>query len=222
MTENLENSAVATGLEKVSSHSNPKERQRQRMFQLPYNKAHFTCQQGYVQNPSSQVSALLEPRTSRCPSWIWQRQRNQRSNCQHPLDHRKTKGIPEKTSTSVSLTMLKTLCGSQQTVENSERDGNTRPLYIPPEKSVYRLRSNSSNWTWNSRLVPDRKRSTSIKQKQIFFLKLSCFFDDPMDVGNLISGSSAFSKTSWNIWKFTVHVLLKPGLENFEHYFTSV
>ena len=54
------------------------------------------------------------------------------------------------------------------------------------------------------------------------FLVLSCFFDDPADIGNLISGSSAFSKTSLNIWKFTVHVLLKPGLENFEHYFTSV
>ena len=54
------------------------------------------------------------------------------------------------------------------------------------------------------------------------FLELSCFFDDPVDVGNLISGSSAFSKTSLDIWKFTVHVLLKPGLENFEHYFTSV
>ena len=52
------------------------------------------------------------------------------------------------------------------------------------------------------------------------FLELSCFFDDPADVGNLISGSSAFSKTSLTIWKFTVHVLLKPGLENFEHYFT--
>ena len=49
-----------------------------------------------------------------------------------------------------------------------------------------------------------------------------CFVDDPVDVGNLISGFSAFSKTSLNIWKFTVHVLLKPGLENFEHYFTSV
>ena len=54
------------------------------------------------------------------------------------------------------------------------------------------------------------------------FLELSCFFDDPMDVDNLISGSSAFSKTSLNIWKFTVHVLLKLGLENFEHYFTSM
>ena len=54
------------------------------------------------------------------------------------------------------------------------------------------------------------------------FLKLSCFFDDPADVGNLISGSSAFSKTSLNIWKFMVHISLKPGLESFEHYFISV
>ena len=54
------------------------------------------------------------------------------------------------------------------------------------------------------------------------FLELSCFFDDPADAGNLISGSSAFSKTGLNIRKFTVHILLKPGLENFEHYFISV
>ena len=56
----------------------------------------------------------------------------------------------------------------------------------------------------------------------VFFLKFSCSFDDAMDVGNLISDSSAFSKTSLNTWKFTVHILLKRGLENFEHYFTSV
>ena len=54
------------------------------------------------------------------------------------------------------------------------------------------------------------------------FLELSCFFNDPMDVDNLISGSSAFSKYSLNIWKFTVHDLLKPGLENFEYYFASM
>ena len=60
------------------------------------------------------------------------------------------------------------------------------------------------------------------KAEKDVFLELSCFFDDPANVGNLISGSSAVSKTSLNIWKFTVHVLLKPGLENFEHYFTSV
>ena len=54
------------------------------------------------------------------------------------------------------------------------------------------------------------------------FMELSCFFNDPADVGKSISGSSAFSISSLNIWKFTVHVLLKPGLENFEHYYTSV
>ena len=54
------------------------------------------------------------------------------------------------------------------------------------------------------------------------FLELSCFFDDPANIGNLVSGSSAFSKSSLNIWKFMVHILLKTGLENFEHYFASV
>ena len=54
------------------------------------------------------------------------------------------------------------------------------------------------------------------------FQELCCFFDDPADVGNLIFGSSTFSKTILNIWKFTVHMLLEPSLENFEHYFTSV
>ena len=60
------------------------------------------------------------------------------------------------------------------------------------------------------------------KEEVAVFLQFSCFFNDPADVGNLISGLSAFSKSSLNIWKFTVHVLLKPGLENFEHYFTSM
>ena len=54
------------------------------------------------------------------------------------------------------------------------------------------------------------------------FLELSCFFDDPVDVGNLISGFSAFPKSNLNIWKFMVRVLLKPGLKNFEHYFVSM
>ena len=61
-----------------------------------------------------------------------------------------------------------------------------------------------------------------VNKAEIDVLELSCFFDDPADVGNLISCSSAFSKTSLNIWKFMVHVLLKPGLENFKHYFASV
>ena len=54
------------------------------------------------------------------------------------------------------------------------------------------------------------------------FLELSCFSDDPADVGNLISGFSDFSKTNLNIWRFSVHILLKPGLENFEQYFSSM
>ena len=62
-----------------------------------------------------------------------------------------------------------------------------------------------------------------VKKAEIdVFLEFSSFFHDPVDVGNLISGSSAFSETSLNIRKFMVHVLLKPGLENFEHYFTSM
>ena len=60
-----------------------------------------------------------------------------------------------------------------------------------------------------------------VKEADVF-LDLSCFFDDPTDAGNLISGSAAFSKANLNIWKFMVHILLKPRLENFEHYFTSV
>ena len=71
--------------------------------------------------------------------------------------------------------------------------------------------------------VPGTTSSDIVNKAEVdVFLELSCFFDDPVDVGNLISGSSAFSKTSLNIWKFTVHILLKPGLESFEHYFASV
>ena len=86
MPANLENSAVAIGLEKVRFHCNPKEGQCHRMFQLLDNCAHFTCQQGKVQNPSSQASKVCELRTCRCSSWIQKRQRSQRSNCHDPLD----------------------------------------------------------------------------------------------------------------------------------------
>ena len=70
---------------------------------------------------------------------------------------------------------------------------------------------------------PHSQRFGIVSKAEIdFFLELSCFFDDPADVVNLISGLSVFCKTSLNIWKVTVDVLLKPGLENFEHYFTSM
>ena len=72
-------------------------------------------------------------------------------------------------------------------------------------------------------VIPTAKGFGIVNKAEIdVFLEPSCFFDYPAEVGNLISGSSAFSKTSLNILKFTAHVLLKPGLENFEHYFTSV
>ena len=72
-------------------------------------------------------------------------------------------------------------------------------------------------------MVPIVKGFSIVNETEVnVFLELSCLFDDPVDVGNLISGSSAFSKSSWNIWKFMVHVMLKPGLEHFEHYFASV
>ena len=61
-----------------------------------------------------------------------------------------------------------------------------------------------------------------VSEAEVFFLEFSCFFCDPVDVGNLISGSSPFSKSSLNIWKFSVHLLLKPSLENFERYFGSL
>ena len=72
----------------------------------------------------------------------------------------------------------------------------------------------------NSDVLSNKK--TILLFSTTYSIQLSCFFDDPADVSNVISGSSAFSKTSLNIWKFMVHILLKPGLENFEHYFTKV
>ena len=69
---------------------------------------------------------------------------------------------------------------------------------------------------------PHSQGISVVNEAEVDVLELSCFFDDPADVGNLISGSCAFSKSSLYIWKFLVHVLLKPGLENFEHYFSSV
>ena len=104
MPANLENSAVAIGLEKVSFHSNPKERQSQRMFKLMPNFTHITHYQSNAQNSPSQASTVHEPCTSRCSSWIWKRQRNQRSNCQHPLGSSKKQESSGKTSASAFIT----------------------------------------------------------------------------------------------------------------------
>ena len=83
-------------------------------------------------------------------------------NCQHPLDCWKSEIVPKKHLLLLHwLCQSLWLCRSQQTVENSSRDGNTRPPDLPPEESVCRLRSSSYNWTWNNRLVPNRERVTS-------------------------------------------------------------
>ena len=97
---------------------------------------------------------------------------------------------------------------------------------------AYRFLRRQVRWSWYSHLFKNVPQFVVIhtvkgfgvvnKAKIDVFLELSCFFNDPADVGNLMSGSSAFCKSSLNIKKLTIHILLKPGLENFEHYFASV
>ena len=95
MPANLENTAVATGLKKVSFHSNSKERQCQKMFKLLHNCTHLTCQQRDAQNSPSQASTVYELWASRGSSFIYKRKRNQGSNCQHPLNHQKARDFQE-------------------------------------------------------------------------------------------------------------------------------
>ena len=102
----------------------------------------FACYQGNAQNHSSEASTVPELRTSRYSSWIWKRQRNQRSNCQYPLDHRKSNRILEK---HLLLHWLHwRLCGSQKKKKTGKflKRYNTRPFYLPPEKPIFRSRSN--------------------------------------------------------------------------------
>ena len=145
MSANLENSAGATGLEKVSFHSNPKEGQCQRMFKLQLHSFHMLG--GNAQNPSSQASLVCELRNSRCTSWVLKRQRNQRSNCQHSLDHGENKWIPEKHLLLLHwLCQSLWLCGLQKTMENSSRNGTCllRNLYAGQEATV---RIGHEQWT---------------------------------------------------------------------------
>ena len=106
------------------------------------------------------------------------------------------------------------------------------PVLTVASWPAYRFLKRQVRWSYQTHLYKNFRQCVVIHTVKGFgivnkaeidvFLELSCFFHDPADVGNLISGSSAFSLTSLNIWKFTVHVLLKPGSENFQHYFTSV
>ena len=115
---------------------------------------------------------------------------------------------------------------------------NLEPVYCSMSRSnccfltCVQISQEAGQVVWYSHLFQNFPRFIVIHTVQGFgivnkaeidvFLELSCFFDDPADIGNLISGSSAFSKSSWNIWKFMGYVQLKSGLENFEHYFASV
>ena len=126
MPANLENSAVATGLEKVSFHSNPKERQCQRILKLWHNCTHLTCQQSNAPNSPSQASAIRELPDVQAGFRKGRGTRDQIANIHWIIE----KESSRKTSISALLTMPK-------------RDGNTRPPDLPPVKSVCRSRSNS-------------------------------------------------------------------------------
>ena len=161
MPANLENSAEATGLEMVSFLSNPKERQCQKMFNY-----HTIA---LISHTSKVMLKILQTRLQQYmnrefPDIQSGFRKGRGTRDQISSIHWIIKKVREcrKTSTSALLIMPKPwLCRSQQTVENSERDGNTRPLDLPLEKSVCRSGSNSWNWPWNNGLVPNRKRSTS-------------------------------------------------------------
>ena len=111
-------------------------------------------------------------------------------------------------------------------MENSEQDGNTRPpdLHIgfSRGRSGGLVFSSLSEFSTQFIVIHTVKGFGIVNKAEVDVFLNYCFFNDPEDVGHLISGSSAFSKTSLNIWKLTVHVLLKPGLENSEYYFTSM
>ena len=146
MPANLENSAVATGLEKVSFHSNPKEGNAKECSNYHTIALISNAIKVMLKILQARLQQYVnhEPWTSKYSSWTYKSQRNQRSNCQQPLDNIKSKRIPEKHLLLLYwLYQSLWLCRSQQTVENYSRNGNTRSPDLPPEKYICRLRSNS-------------------------------------------------------------------------------
>ena len=138
---------------------------------------------------------------------------------------------------------LPTSVGSWKKQQSSRKTFISALLTMPKPLTVWITRNCGKFWkrweyqitwpaSWETSMQVRKQQFHVIPTVKVFgivnkaeidgFPELYCLFDDPVDIGNLIFGSSAFSKTSLNIWKFTVHVLLKPGLENFEHYFTSM
>ena len=160
MPANLENSPVAKRQEKVSSFQS----QREAMPKNVQTTAQLHSSHMLAKSCST-FSKLHEWRTFRHLSWIQKRQRNQRSNSQHSLDHRRSKRIPVKHLLCFIDYTKAFDCVDHNKLwkilkeMNSQRE-NTRPPYLPPEKSIRRLRNNSQNRTWNNRLVPNQERST--------------------------------------------------------------
>ena len=129
-------------------HFNLKEGQCQRMFKLLCNYTHFTCQHGNTHNPSSQPSIVCVPSTTRCTNWIQKRQRNQRSNYQHLLDQRESKGIPEKSYFCFTDHAKAFDCVDHNKLWKILQEmGIPDPLHrgLFADKPVYRSRSNSQN-----------------------------------------------------------------------------
>ena len=155
MSAYLEKSTMAIGLEKVSFYSNPKEGQCWRMFKLVYSCSHFTCSKSFNLGFSSSWTEI----TSRCANWFL-RGRGAEIKLL-------SKGILEKHLLHWSCESL-WLCGSQQTVENSLRDGNTRPPYLSPEKSV---------WVKNQQLEPDMEQLTGSKLEKEYCILSPCLFN---------------------------------------------
>ena len=137
MPTNLENSAAATGLEKVSFHSNPKEGQRQRMFKLLHNCSHFTCQQGHAQNPPSQDSIVYEPRTCRYTSWIQKRQEEPEIKLPTSIGSQKVPRVSGKTLSNGSTTHSGSPTPSTPSDLKNNR-GNFQGMFrkIPVEKTI--------------------------------------------------------------------------------------
>ena len=156
MPANLENSAGATGLEKVSFHSNPKERQCRRMFKLLHTCTHLTHWQSNAQNSLSQASTVHELWTSRCSTCMQKRQRNQRSNFQHPLDHWKGK----KNIYFCFIDYAKAL----DCMDHNKLWKILKEMGIPDHLNCL-LRNlytdQEANWTCNNRLLLNWERSTS-------------------------------------------------------------
>ena len=161
MPANLKTSAVATGLEKVSFHSNPREKQCQIILKLPHNCIHLTCKQSNAQNSPSQASTVHEPWTSNIQVGF-RKGRGTRDQIVNLLGHHKKQENSRNTSILALLTMPKLL-----TVWITKNCGQIWKRWeyhtpdLPLEKSVHRSGSNSLNHTWNSRLVPNWERSTS-------------------------------------------------------------